>query len=79
VRLKYDNDREKIKNSFFKLFNNLDDLKDYALSTNEQEILSKIKVSMSVPKLSTELWNLKQRTVMKEEDAAVILTTAHLK
>jgi len=77
VRLKYDNDREKIKNSFFKLFNNLDDLKDYALSANEQEILSKIKVSMSVPKLSTELWNLKQRTVKKEEDAAVILTTAH--
>lgn len=77
VRLKYEGNSDKIKNSFYKMFEDFDELRDYAERANDTEILSKIKVSVSVPKIATELWNLNQRTVKKAEDADIILTTAH--
>lgn len=77
VKLRYSEDKSTIRNNFFKLFKDIDELTDYAKSANENEILSKIKVSMSVPKISYELKAIKDRTVKKEQDADLILTTAH--
>lgn len=77
VILKYSEDKNTIRNSFYKQFDSLEDLKDYAESANENDILSKIKVSMSVPKLSQELNSIKKRTVKNKDEADLIVTTAH--
>jgi superfamily I DNA/RNA helicase len=77
LRYKNENDDVEIYNPFFKNFNTFEELKDYAENANEIELLSKIKVSVSIPSISKELYALKQRVVNKPEDAEVILTTAH--
>lgn len=79
VKLKYKKPGEKadIRNPFFANFDTLEELKSYAENANEVEILTKIKVSMSVPSLSKELASLKERVVNKASDADIIATTAH--
>jgi hypothetical protein len=79
VRLRYKKEHEEvyIRNNFFANFSTLDELIAYAESSNEIDILTKIKVSMSIPKISEELRKLKSRVVAKKEDADIILTTAH--
>lgn len=77
LRYKKPNEESKISNPFFKNFDSIDDLKEYAESANETEILNKIKVSVSIPSISKELYALKQRAVSKESEAEVVLTTAH--
>jgi F-box protein, helicase, 18 len=77
VILRYSEDKSIIKNNFFRQFDSIDELKDYAESANENEILSKIKVSMSIPKLSQELNSIKERTVKNPDEADLIVTTAH--
>lgn len=77
LRYKKDNNEVEIYNPFYKSFESFDDLKTYAEKANDVELLSKIKVSVSVPKLSTEINNMKNRTVTNVKDADFILTTAH--
>lgn len=77
VILRYSQDKSKIRNNFFKDFESIEELKEYAESANENEILSKIKVSMSIPKLSQELNSIKERTVKNKNEADLIVTTAH--
>lgn len=77
VILRYGNDKSKIKNEFFSTFDSLEELEEYAQSANENQILSKIKVSMSIPSISKELFSIKERTVKNADEADIILTTAH--
>lgn len=77
VILRYSEDKSTIRNNFFKQFDSIEELKEYAEGANENEILSKIKVSMSIPKLSQELNAIKERTVKNPTDADIIVTTAH--
>lgn len=79
VKLKYKKPHEEvaISNPFYASFDSIEELKAYAESTNETEILTKIKVSLSVPNLSKELFDLKSRVVANKKDADIILTTAH--
>ncbi len=77
VILRYSDDKSTIRNNFFKQFDSIEELTEYAESANENEILSKIKVSMSIPKLSQELNAIKERTVQNSQEADLIVTTAH--
>lgn len=77
VILRYSDDKSTIRNNFFKQFDSIEELTEYAESANENEILSKIKVSMSIPKLSQELNAIKERTVQNSHEADLIVTTAH--
>jgi superfamily I DNA/RNA helicase len=79
VRLRYKKPNEEvdISNPFFKNFDSFQELKDYAEKANEVDILTKIKVSVSIPSISKELRAIKERVVNKPEDADIILTSAH--
>lgn len=77
VILRYGNDKSKIRNEFYSTFDSLEELQEYAQSANENQILSKIKVSMSIPSISKELNSIRERTVKNADEADIILTTAH--
>lgn len=77
LRYKKPGEKKEIYNPFYASFQNFEELKEYAEESNDTELLSKIKVSVSVPKLGNEIFNVKQRTVKKQEDADLILTSAH--